>query len=115
MCVSQDKGFTVWHVIAPQDSDMKLALQTPRCFLEEQTVSQVLELDAAQVVASTMSCAYYIVSLKQGLVVRRITGQGRWCIDLIRVPYYEQRGLRHVFCGVENDNYVLIDFEAGTI
>jgi hypothetical protein len=30
---------------------------------------------------------------------------------LIRVPYYEQQGTKSIFCGVENDSYVLVNFE----
>ena len=74
-------------------------------------MSQVLEYDVNQVVASTMSCAYFLVSLKQGLVTRKIVGPGRWCIDLIRVPFYERQGTKSIYCGVENDCYVLVDFE----
>jgi len=43
--------------------------------------------------------------------LRKITGTGKWCIDLIRVPYYEQMGIKNIFCGVENDSYVLVNFE----
>ena len=71
----------------------------------------MLEYDVNQVVASTMSCTYFLVSLKLGQVMRKIQGQGRWCIDLIRVPYYEQLGAKNIYCGVENDSYVLVDFE----
>ncbi len=65
-----------------------------------------------------MNCYYFLVSLKltqEGTsnVLRKIVGLGRWCIDLIRVPYYEQRGIKNIFCGVENDGYTLIDFESG--
>jgi hypothetical protein len=74
-------------------------------------VSQVLEYDVNQVVASTMSCQYFLYSLKQGQVLRKINGLGRWCIDLIRVPFYEQMGIKNIYCGVENDSYVLVNFE----
>ena len=30
---------------------------------------------------------------------------------MIRVPYYEQLGAKNIYCGVENDSYVLVDFE----
>lgn len=60
-----------------------------------------------------MSCVYFLVLLKGGTneVLRRIVGQGKWCIDLIRIPYYEQQGIKSVFCGVENDSYVVVNFE----
>jgi hypothetical protein len=44
--------------------------------------------------------------------LRKITGLGRWCIDLIRVPFYEQMGVKTIYCGVENDSYVLVNFES---
>lgn len=44
--------------------------------------------------------------------MRKITGLGRWCIDLIRVPFYEQMGVKTIYCGVENDSYVLVNFES---
>ena len=89
----------------------------------------MLEYDVNQVVVSTMACFYFLVSLKPTqqttgtgaatagaasdcCVLRKIPGLGRWCIDLIRVPYYEQTlGAKNVYCGVENDAYVLVDFE----
>ena len=44
--------------------------------------------------------------------MRKITGLGRWCIDLIRVPFYEQMSVKTIYCGVENDSYVLVNFES---
>ena len=77
----------------------------------------MLEYDVNQVVASTMSCTYFLVSLKGAAgagsdVLKRISGLGKWCIDLIRVPYYEQQGIKSIFCGVENDSYVIVNFES---
>jgi len=46
--------------------------------------------------------------------LRKISGLGRWCIDLIRVPFYEHMGIKHIYCGVENDSYVLVNFEKET-
>jgi len=105
--VSQDKGFSVWQMI----DDERLMPHSTRCFIEEHTVSQVLEYDVNQVIASTMSCIYFMVNLKQGTVIREIKGQGKYSIDLIRVPYYEHLGAKNIYCGVENDAYVLVDFE----
>lgn len=59
-----------------------------------------------------MSCTYFMVSLKQGQVLKKIVSAGKWCIDLIRVPYYEQMGIKSIFCGVENDTYVLVNFDS---
>jgi len=71
----------------------------------------VLEYDVNQVLASTMSCTYFLVSLKLGHVLRSVKGRGKYCIDLIRVPYYEQIGAKNIYCGVENEFYILVDVE----
>ena len=66
--------------------------QSKGSFLEDQVISQILEYDQStnQVVVSTMSCTYYLFSLRNGgSVLRSFQGKGKWCIDLIRVPYYE--------------------------
>ena len=45
-------------------------------------------------------------------MIRKIAGRGKYALDLIRVPYYENiLGAKNIYCGVENDGYVLIDFE----
>lgn len=117
VCVSQDKGFSVWQVVAVakeggEAADQHKMQQQKHSYLVEETVSQVLEQEIGQVVLSTMSCHYYLFSLKAGQALKKIRGPGKFAIDLIRVPFYEQMGVKSVFCGVENECYLLIDFES---
>jgi len=58
-----------------------------------------------------MSCVYYLVSLKNGQTLKQIKGRSKQSIDLIRVPYYENLGAKNIYCGVENECYILIDVE----
>lgn len=34
---------------------------------------------------------------------------------MVRVPYYENLGRKGIFCGIESDQYVLVDFEKDKI
>lgn len=79
--------------------------------MEEETVSQILEYEVNQVLVSTMSCYYFLVQVKTGHVLKRIKGRSKQSIDLIRVPYYENLGAKNIYCGVENECYILLDVE----
>ncbi|CDW85213.1 UNKNOWN [Stylonychia lemnae] len=120
VCVSQDKGFTVWQLNFIQkqttsqlsmQEQIKMQQQSKQILLEDFTVSQILEYDVNQVIVSTMSCIYFLISLKTGQVIHKIQGLGKYCLDLIRVPHYEQMGVKNIYCGVENEFYILIDVE----
>eukprot|EP00347_Sterkiella_histriomuscorum_P006516 403352469 len=125
VCVAQDKGFTIWQMINVQSqqqqtlatqpqSDLelfKMQRQNKQTFLEDQVISQLLEYDVNQVLVSTMSCVYFLISIKTNQILHKIQGRGKYCIDLIRVPYYDQMGVKNIYCGIENEFYILIDVE----
>lgn len=38
------------------------------------------------IVCSTMSCNYYMINLKNGQIEAKISGRGKYAVELVRAP-----------------------------